>query len=71
MLLVHLYNHEGLPEAVRENRLPTLPEHLKWEPRFAERVVAAARRRGLVEIRGSFLFLTDSGRSTAMQAMVG
>lgn len=70
MLLVHLYNHEGLPEAVRENRIPSIPEHLKWDPRFAERVVATAGRRGLVEIRDSFLFLTDSGRSTAMEAMV-
>lgn len=70
MLLVHLYNHEGLPEAVRENRIPSLHEHLKWDPRFAERVVATAGRRGLVEIRDSFLFLTDSGRRTAMEAMV-
>lgn len=71
MLLVHLYNHEGLPEAVRENRIPNLPVHLKWDPRFAERVVATARRRGLVEVRDSLLFLTDSGRSMAMEAMVG
>jgi manganese/zinc/iron transport system permease protein len=71
MLLVHLYNHEGLPEAVRENRIPNLPEHLKWDPRFAERVVATARRRGLVEIRDSFLFLTDVGRRAAKEALVG
>jgi manganese/zinc/iron transport system permease protein len=71
MLLVHLYNHEGLPEEVRENRIPNLHEHLKWDPRFAGRVVGAAGRRRLVEIRESHLFLTDSGRRAARKAMVG
>ena len=71
MLLVHLYNHEGLPEEVRENRIPNLHEHLKWDHRFAERVVATAGRQGLVESRDSSLVLTDSGRRVAMAAMVG
>ena len=71
MLLVHLYNHEGLPAEVRENRIPTLHEHLKWDHRFAERVVAAAGRQGLVESRDRRLLLTDRGRRAAREAMVG
>jgi manganese/zinc/iron transport system permease protein len=71
MLLVHLYNHEGLPEERRENRIPNLHEHLRWEPSFADRVVAAARRRGLVDRRDAFLFLTDEGRALARQALAG
>ncbi len=71
MLLVHLYNHEGLPEEIRENRIPNLHEHLNWDHRFAGRVVSAARKRGLVEHRDSFLILTDSGRLAAREAMVG
>ncbi|MBE0569425.1 MAG: metal ABC transporter permease [Deltaproteobacteria bacterium] len=71
MLLVHLYNHEELPEAVRENRIPHLHDHLKWDQRFAEQVVSTAGRRGLVEVRDSFLFLTEAGRRAAGEAMVG
>jgi len=71
MLLVHLYNHEGLPAEFRENRIPTLHEHLKWDHRFAERVVAAAGRQGLVESRDRRLLLTDRGRRAAREAMVG
>ena len=70
-LPVPLYNHEGLPAEVRENRIPTLHEHLKWDHRFAERVVAAAGRQGLVESRDRRLLLTDRGRRAAREAMVG
>ncbi|MBI5575916.1 MAG: metal ABC transporter permease [Deltaproteobacteria bacterium] len=71
MLTVHLYNHEGLPEAMRENTVSHLHERLKWESSFAERAVAAAERRGLVtRIRG-YLFLTEDGRGAARKAMVG
>src|SRR5512134_3255336 len=71
MLIVHLYNHEGLPEEVRENHIPDLHEHLKWDRRFVERVVAAAGKQGLVESRDTRLILTDTGRRAAREAMVG
>jgi manganese/zinc/iron transport system permease protein len=71
MLLVHLYNHEGLPEEVRENRISNLHEHLKWDHRFTERVVAVARRQGFAESRGTCLVLTERGRRSAKDAMVG
>jgi manganese/zinc/iron transport system permease protein len=70
MLTVHLYNHEGLPEALRENTVAHLHERLKWEPSFAERAVEAAERRGLVTRLGGFLHLADKGRSVAKEAMV-
>jgi manganese/zinc/iron transport system permease protein len=71
MLAVHLYNHEGLPEALRENTVAHLHERLKWEPSFAERAVDAAVRRGLAMRLHGFLFLTDSGRLAAREAIVG
>ncbi len=71
MLLVHLYNHEGVPDAARENRVEHLHEHLRWDRAFAKRVVAAAAGRGLVDRRDSLLLLTDAGRKAARDAMVG
>ena len=70
MLAVHLYNHEGLPEALRENTVGHLHDRLKWESSFAERAVEAAERRGLVTRWRGFLRLTDKGRSVAKEAMV-
>ncbi|HSL91940.1 MAG TPA: metal ABC transporter permease [Candidatus Limnocylindrales bacterium] len=70
MLAVHLYNHEGLAEALRENTVAHLHERLKWEPSFAERAIEGAERRGLVTRLGVFLHLTDKGRSVAKEAMV-
>lgn len=71
MLLVHLYNHEGLPGEQRENRVDHLHEHQKWEPGFAGRIVAAAEREGTLSRDGDRLFLTDRGREIAREAMVG
>jgi manganese/zinc/iron transport system permease protein len=71
MLTVHLYNHEGLPEASRENTVAHLHERLKWQLTFAERAIEAAERRGLVTRWRGFLHLTDKGRRTAKEAMVG
>jgi manganese/zinc/iron transport system permease protein len=71
MLAVHLYNHEGLDEASRENTVVHLHERLKWDSAFAERAVEAAVRRGLVFRMQSYLFLTDDGRLKAREAIVG
>jgi manganese/zinc/iron transport system permease protein len=70
MLLVHLYNHEGLPGVERENHVDHLHEHLKWEPVFSGRIVGAAERKGSISRDGTLLLLTERGRETARQAMV-
>lgn len=70
MLAIHLLNHEALPENVEESRIGHLHEHLRWEPRFAERVVSRALDHGLVVQEGSErLALTSSGRAAAARAM--
>ncbi|MEW6721507.1 MAG: metal ABC transporter permease [Thermodesulfobacteriota bacterium] len=71
MLIVHLYHHEGVPEADRENRVEHLHAHLKWKRSFAERVVFAAGKKGLLERRDGFLALTDDGRNAAREAIAG
>ena len=70
MLVIHLLNHEGLPEAAEENCVEHLHRHLRWEPAFADRVVAGAQRRDLVRLQGGDrLALTAQGRDVARLAM--
>lgn len=69
MLTIHLANHEGRPEAVDESRLDRLGAHLRWDAARVERIVASARRRGLVVERGGVLALTDRGRALAHEAV--
>jgi len=70
MLAIHLFQHEGLPEAATECRPEHLQDHLRWEPAFAKRVVNIATDQGLVIQHGELLVLTDNGRALAEQAMV-
>lgn len=69
-LAIHLYNHEGRPEAAAENHVGHLGEHLRWPPEFATQVVRRATRNGLVMAQNGHLVLTESGRETAQQALM-
>jgi manganese/zinc/iron transport system permease protein len=70
MLAVHLFNHEGLPEAAEECRVDHLHDHISWEPGFAQRVVRyAERKRAVIEEEG-LLRLTEEGRGIARHAVV-
>ena len=70
MLVIHLMNHEGRPEAAEENRVEHLHRHLHWDAAFAGRVVAGAQRRELVmRQNGDRLALTPRGRDVARLAM--
>lgn len=70
MLTIHLMHHEGLPEAAEENRVEHLEDHLRWDPRFARRVVRRAVEGGLVRRSNGHLMLTDAGRALAGEAIV-
>jgi manganese/zinc/iron transport system permease protein len=70
MLTIHLQQHEGGPEEIRESRAVHLQEHLRWKPEFAERVVRYAERDGLVNRHGDRLVLTEAGRALASEAIV-
>jgi manganese/zinc/iron transport system permease protein len=71
MLVIHLQNHEGLPEAAEECRPEHLHEHLRWNPRFAAQVIGRAVRRNLVARAGGLLMLTDRGRRLARESIAG
>lgn len=70
MLMIHLFNHEGLPEAEQENNLAHLHEHLRWEPEFTVQVVRRAERKSLISRLNGHLLLTENGRQLARQAIV-
>lgn len=69
MLAIHLFNHEGRPEAAAENRVASLRDHLRWDAGFAERIVRSAAREGFVAQQDGLLELTDSGRRLAADAL--
>lgn len=70
MLVIHLFNHEGLPEAESESEIAHLYEHLRWEPAFATQVVKHALHNQYVSQRETLLILTEQGRIIAQQALV-
>ena len=70
MLTIHLFNHEGLPNASEESRVDHLDRHLRWEPSFSSRVVSLAERHGLIQESSGSLSLTDQGRARAREAIV-
>jgi manganese/zinc/iron transport system permease protein len=70
MLAIHLFNHEGQPEAAVESRVEHLDEHLRWQRSFAAQVVRLAERRGLILLHEGGLALTEAGRQVARQAIV-
>ncbi len=70
MLLVHILNHEGLPEAENECRVDHLNEHLYWVPEFARQVIKGGERRSFLTQRGEVLFLTLQGREKARKSML-
>ena len=70
MLVIHLLNHEGLPEAEEESAIANLHEHLSWDPMFAHQVVRYALNNRCVLQEETQLVLTEQGRSMARQALV-
>lgn len=70
MLVIHLLNHEGLPEAHQESRVAHLREHMRWDDDFADRVLHRSLVQGWVTQQGSYLSLTEHGRQRAQQAFL-
>jgi manganese/zinc/iron transport system permease protein len=72
MLAIHLLQHEDTAQSESENREAHLGEHLRWEPRFARRVVDEAEEERLLTRHGDgTLVLTEHGRSAARARIYG
>jgi manganese/zinc/iron transport system permease protein len=70
MLAIHVFNHEGTPEAEQENRVENLPEHLRWSPAYVSQVLRRAERRGLVTLDNGLLKLSQPGRQLVRDVLV-
>ena len=70
MLVIHLFNHEGLPEAEAESAIADLHEHLSWDPVFTTQVVKYALNNRCVSQDETLLTLTEYGRTIAQQTLV-
>jgi manganese/zinc/iron transport system permease protein len=68
-LVVHLYHHDGLPEAAQECRIDHLSFHLRWEERFADQVIRKGLQNRVILRRKESLALTDRGRELAKRSM--
>ncbi len=75
MLVIHLLNHEALPEAAQESLVSHLHEHLRWKPSFASQIVRYALENRYVSLvdaasdGDSQLALTSHGRGIAQRAL--
>lgn len=70
MLLVHLLNHEGLPEAERECHRNHLYDHLHWEEDFIKKILKNGERKMWLRSEGDLLYLTEKGREMAQESMI-
>jgi len=70
MLLIHLYHHEGLPEAEEECTEEHLQDHLQWKPDFAATAIRVAGKAGHILVDDGLMSLTESGRDQARHALV-
>ena len=60
-LLFHLCHHQGTPEAVQENGVRTIDQHLHWDDRKLKTVIDSLVRNNQVEIRDGILVATEKG----------
>jgi manganese/zinc/iron transport system permease protein len=64
-LLVHLRNHEGLPDEEHESEVVHLQQELRWTPAWSARIVDRAEAAGWISQTNGRLVLTASGRERA------
>ena len=60
-LLLHLYHHYGLAEAMQENGITTIAEHLHWEQKKLDRTITSLVQKKKVELKNGVLIPTEKG----------
>ncbi len=61
LMLAHLAHHQGTPEAITENALVNLPDHLQWSSDQVQRVIGRLRLLQQIHIQDGQIELTDRG----------
>lgn len=62
VVLGHIANHTGSPQAVTELAVPTLHEHFRWSRLRMRYIVARMRAAQLVSVRDDLVNMTDRGQ---------
>lgn len=70
MLLVHILNHQGKPEAQRECHVGHLSEHLYWDKDLSRQVLKQGEREDYLQRQDDYLFLTPEGQDIAEKSML-
>jgi len=63
LILGHIANHEGTPEAPDELNPDTLHEHFHWSRRTMQWALARLRAVRLVQVENDQVILTERGRA--------
>lgn len=71
MLLAHLSNHDGTPEAGRECQVSTLHEHLIWPAPYVKEIVRFAVTQRYLTVNNGQAVLTQEGRRAADSGITG
>ena len=64
VVLGHIANHAGSPQADTELAVPTLHEHFRWSPLRMRLTLARLRTSQLVSIQDDHVLLTERGQQT-------
>ncbi len=62
IVLGHIYNHEGTPEAAEELAANTLYAHFRWSPRQMHWILVRLRAQDWVSYQDGQIFLTPRGK---------
>ncbi len=65
VVLAHIHNHQGTPQAATELRIETLHTHFRWTRRRMARVLARLRALGYIRFDGGGAMLSESGEAHA------
>lgn len=67
-LLFHIYNHEGDQDEREELGIKTIKDHIKWEKRFLDHIIARLKEEERIIIEGEVLKFTEEGRKYAIES---
>ena len=61
LLMRHIYNHQGQPNAEAELSVANLHEHLRWSPERVQQVMRQVQAANWVDIENGIAILTEQG----------
>ncbi|AKL94035.1 ABC-type Mn2+/Zn2+ transport systems, permease component [Clostridium aceticum] len=69
-LLMHIYDHETIPEEEKECHIDHIKEVLQWEPGFVNKLIKGLIKKYMLTEEEGILLLTKHGRQKAEEGLV-